>query len=110
MQDYILEKPQNRIEELELELMKKEIEIARLKKRLYGERSWSWKEVRYYIRQEYKMVDEYKEKYSITLLCNYMSISRSGYYKWKYREKYPSLKEITRKSDLEFIKKVYKKT
>ena len=36
-----------------------------------------------------------------------MSISRSGYYKWKYREKHPSLKNITRKSDLEFIKKVH---
>ena len=29
-----------------------------------------------------------------------MSISRSGYYKWKYRKENPILKEITRQSDL----------
>ena len=38
-----------------------------------------------------------------------MSISRSGYYKWKYRKKNPSLREITRQSDLELIKKVHNK-
>ena len=36
-----------------------------------------------------------------------MSVSRSGYYKWKYRKENPSLKDITRKSDLELIKKVH---
>ena len=36
-----------------------------------------------------------------------MSISRSGYYKWKFRKENPSLKEITRQSDLELIKKVH---
>ena len=38
-----------------------------------------------------------------------MSISRSGYYKWKYRKENPSLKEITRQSDLELIKKIHSK-
>ena len=38
-----------------------------------------------------------------------MSISRSGYYKWKYRKENPSLKEITRQSDLALIKKVHDK-
>ena len=37
-----------------------------------------------------------------------MSISRSGYYKWKYRQENPSLKEISRQSDLELIKEVHK--
>ena len=37
-----------------------------------------------------------------------MSVSRSGYYKWKHRIKYPSLREITRESDLSLIKKVHK--
>ena len=32
-----------------------------------------------------------------------MSISRSGYYKWKYRKENHSLREITRQSDLELI-------
>lgn len=38
-----------------------------------------------------------------------MSISRSGYYKWKYRKANPSLREITKQSDLELIKKVHNK-
>ena len=38
-----------------------------------------------------------------------MSISRSGYYKWKYRKQNPSIKELTRQSDLELIKKVHNK-
>jgi transposase InsO family protein len=38
-----------------------------------------------------------------------MSISRSGYYKWKYRKLHPSIKEITRQSDLELIKKIHNK-
>ena len=38
-----------------------------------------------------------------------MSISRSGYYKWKYRKEKPSLREITRQNDLELIKKVHNK-
>ena len=38
-----------------------------------------------------------------------MSISRSGYYKWKYRKGNPTLREITRQSDLELIKKIHNK-
>ena len=38
-----------------------------------------------------------------------MSISKSGYYKWKYRKENASLKEITRQSGLELIKQVHLK-
>ena len=36
-------------------------------------------------------------------------MSKSGYYKWKYRKENPSLKEISRQSDLELIKEVHSK-
>ena len=36
-------------------------------------------------------------------------MSRSGYYKWKYRKENPSIKEITRQSDLRLIKEVHNK-
>ena len=38
-----------------------------------------------------------------------MSVSRSGYYKWKYRKKKPTLREITRQSDINIIKEVHEK-
>ena len=38
-----------------------------------------------------------------------MSVSRSGYYKWKYKKENPSIKEISRQSDLKLIKEVYNK-
>lgn len=38
-----------------------------------------------------------------------MSISKSSYYKWKYRKVNPSLREMARQSDLELIKQVHKK-
>lgn len=44
----------------------------------------SRKGIRQYIQQEYKIIDEYQNIYSIKSLCEYMSVSRSGYYKWKY--------------------------
>ena len=37
-----------------------------------------------------------------------MSVSRSGYYKWKFRKENPTLKTITRESDINFIKSIYK--
>ena len=36
-----------------------------------------------------------------------MSVSRSGYYKWKYRREHPTLREITRQSDIKIIKEVH---
>ena len=33
-----------------------------------------------------------------------MSVNRSGYYKWKYRQNNPSIKEISRQSDIKLIK------
>ena len=38
-----------------------------------------------------------------------MDVSKSGYYKWKYRKENPSIKEISRQSDLELIKEVHNK-
>ena len=38
-----------------------------------------------------------------------MSVSRSGYYKWKYRQENPTLREITRQSDINIIKEVREK-
>ena len=43
------------------------------------------------------------------MLCKYMSVSKSGYYKWKYRNEHPTLKTISRQSDIELIKEVHKK-
>lgn len=42
------------------------------------------------------------------MLCNIMSVSRSGYYKWKYRKLHPSIKEITRQTEINLIKEVHK--
>ena len=38
-----------------------------------------------------------------------MSISRSGYYKWKYRKENPSMKELSRMEDIKLIKEVHNK-
>ena len=38
-----------------------------------------------------------------------MSVSRSGYYKWKYRQEHPTQKMISRKSDIELIKEIHEK-
>ena len=38
-----------------------------------------------------------------------MNVSKSGYYKWKYRQKNPSLKEISRQSDIKLIKEIHEK-
>ncbi len=38
-----------------------------------------------------------------------MNVSRSGYYKWKYRQENPTLKMITRQEDINLIKEVHEK-
>ena len=38
-----------------------------------------------------------------------MLVSRSGYYKWKYRQEHPTQKMISRQSDIELIKEIHKK-
>ena len=58
---------------------------------------------------EYEIIDEYKDKYPIIVLCNYMKVSKSGYYKWKYRQKHPSQKELARQRDIELIKEIHEK-
>ena len=37
-----------------------------------------------------------------------MSVSRSGYYKWKYRQEHPTTKMISRQSDIDLIKEIHK--
>lgn len=48
-----------------------------------------------------------KERYKINLLCEIMEINKSGYYKWLYRTKNPSLKQIIKESDIKLIKEVH---
>jgi transposase InsO family protein len=36
-----------------------------------------------------------------------MNVSKSGYYKWKYIKENPSLKELSRQSDIDLIKKIH---
>ena len=38
-----------------------------------------------------------------------MSVSRSGYYKWKYRQENPTEKMISRQSDIKTIKEIHEK-
>lgn len=38
-----------------------------------------------------------------------MKVSKSGYYKWKYRQKHPSQKELARQRDIELIKEIHEK-
>lgn len=38
-----------------------------------------------------------------------MNVSKSGYYKWKYRKENPSERELSRQADIELIKKIHKK-
>ena len=67
------------------------------------------KGIRYYIRQEYEIIDELKSKHTVVDLCKMMSVSKSGYYKWKYWKENPSLREISRQSDIQLIKEVHEK-
>ena len=38
-----------------------------------------------------------------------MSVSRSGYYKWKYRQEHPTLKMLSRQEDIRLIKEIHEK-
>lgn len=38
-----------------------------------------------------------------------MSVSKSGYYKWKYRRENPSKKELSRQADIKLIKEIHDK-
>ena len=38
-----------------------------------------------------------------------MSVSKSGYYKWKYRQENPSKKELSRQADIKVIKEIHEK-
>ena len=55
------------------------------------------------------MIEYFSNHYSISYLCKLLNVSRSGYYKWKYRKENPSIRQISRQSDLELIKEVHSK-
>ena len=38
-----------------------------------------------------------------------MSVSRSGYYKWKYRQENPTQQMISRQSDIKLIEEIHNK-
>lgn len=38
-----------------------------------------------------------------------MSVSKSGYYKWKYRRANPGKKELARQTDIKLIKEIHDK-
>ena len=38
-----------------------------------------------------------------------MDVSRSGYYKWKYRQEHPTLKMLSRQEDIKIIKEIHDK-
>lgn len=71
--------------------MKKDIEIAHLKKGYNVKGVGQEKEFVTTFNKEYKIIDEYQNTYSIKSLCEYMSVSWSGYYKWKYRQEHPTM-------------------
>ena len=79
------------------------------KKRLSSKMRWESKGIRYHIRREYEIIEELKSQYSIGKLCNEIAVSKSGYYKWRYRKENPSLKEISGQSNIKLIKEVHKK-
>jgi len=51
----------------------------------------------------------FKEKYSVKFLCKLMSVSRSGYYKWAFRNENPTPRELSRQEDIKLIKEVHTK-
>ena len=50
-----------------------------------------------------------KENHTISYLCELMSVNRSGYYKWKRRQKNPGNRALQRESDLNLVKEVHDK-
>ncbi len=68
------------IDELKKELMRRDIEISRLK-RILCERTWSNEGMRYLQNEDYKTIMELSGKHSISKLCEEMGINRSGFYK-----------------------------
>ena len=40
-------------------------------------------------------------------LCEAMSVSKAGYYKWRYRKSHPGQKELARQKDINLIKEVH---
>ena len=38
-----------------------------------------------------------------------MNVSKSGYYKWKYRQAHPTLKMMARQADIDLIKEIHQK-
>ena len=77
--------------------MKKDIEIARLKKGyLVKEGGMEQKVFVTFSKKEYKVIFDLSNKYSVNSLCIEMNINRSGFYKWLNRRNNPSNREINR--------------
>ena len=51
------------VDRLRLIIAKQEVEIARLKKRVLGGRSWCKQGIRYWQRKDYEVIEELREKY-----------------------------------------------
>lgn len=64
---------------------KQQVEIARLKKRISGERGCQKQGTRYLKQCEYQIIEELRAQYSVESLCRLMQVNRSGYYKWRKR-------------------------
>lgn len=43
------------------------------------------------------------------MLCELLSVSKSGYYKWKYRKANPSTRELIRQEHIKLIKEIHEK-
>ena len=72
--------------QLQFRMAKLEADVARLKKRIPGERKWFTEGIRYWQRQEFQIIEDLRSKYPVNMLCKVMGVNRSGYYKWRKRQ------------------------
>jgi len=54
---------------------------------------------------KYIFIEDYRSTFRIEKMCHVLKVSRSGYYKWRNREK--STRELENKKLLEEIRKIY---
>ena len=58
-------------------------------------------------RDKYLVIDELKDKYSVTYLCKVAEVARSSYYKWKKSQEYPSKRKLENEILEIVIKNIY---
>lgn len=75
--------------ELIRELMRRDIEVARLKKGYSVKGGWFREGVRHFLRLEYQVIAELSSKWPVAALCDEMSVNRTGFYKWLRRQPSP---------------------